>query len=245
MSTRSAVNTPRLFLESSTVSSIRLTPKCSTPHIHGGNHREPFGPSGDSYVSAAAGPLTGVRVLDLSWGIAGPVGVMLLADLGADVVKIEPPGGDPFRQQPAYHVWNRSRRSAVIDLKTDDGRNVFLRLCAGADVVVETFSPGTMGRLGLSYPELAESFPRLVYCSVPAYPPGHRFADRPGWDAPYKPAQECKMSNPAGGRAPCSSTSRRRAWPHAFCWQPACSPLSFTGSKVDEASTWRPLCIKV
>jgi len=122
-------------------------------------------------------------VLDLSWGIAGPIGVMLLADLGADVVKIEPPGGDPFRQQPAYHVWNRSRRSAVIDLKAHDGREVFLRLCAGADVVVETFSPGTMGRLGLSYPELAESFPRLVYCSVPAYPSGHRFAHRPGWDS--------------------------------------------------------------
>ena len=122
-------------------------------------------------------------MLDLSWGIAGPVGVMLLADLGADVVKIEPPGGDPFRQQPAYHVWNRSRRSAVVDLKTHGGRDVFLRLCSGADVVVETFSPGTMGRMGLSYPDLAESFPRLVYCSVPAYPPGHRFAGRPGWDA--------------------------------------------------------------
>jgi crotonobetainyl-CoA:carnitine CoA-transferase CaiB-like acyl-CoA transferase len=122
-------------------------------------------------------------VLDLSWGIAGPVGVMLLADLGADVIKIEPPGGDPFRRQPAYHVWNRSRRSAVINLKRHEGREVFLRLCEGADVVVETFSPGTMGRLGLSYPELAGTFPRLVYCSVPAYPPGHRFCDRPGWDA--------------------------------------------------------------
>src|SRR5271168_335515 len=113
----------------------------------------------------AAGPLQGVRVLDLSWGVAGPVGVLLLAELGADVIKVEPPGGDPFRRQPGYHVWNRSRRSAVINLKHEAGREVFLRLCDGADVVVETFSPGTMDRLGLSYADLAASFPRLVYCS--------------------------------------------------------------------------------
>ena len=129
-----------------------------------------------------AGPLQGIRVLDLSWGAAGPVGVLLLAELGADVVKVEPPGGDPFRRQPAYHVWNRSRRSVVLDLKADEGREAFLRLCEGADVVVEAFSPGTMDRLGLSWAELSERFPRLVLCSVPAYPPGHRFADRPGWD---------------------------------------------------------------
>jgi crotonobetainyl-CoA:carnitine CoA-transferase CaiB-like acyl-CoA transferase len=129
------------------------------------------------------GPLEGVRVLDLSWGIAGPLGVLLLAELGADVIKVEPPGGDPFRRQPGYHVWNRSRRSVVLDLKTEEGRDVFLRLCEPADVLVETFSPGTMERLGLSYDLLADRFPRLVYCSVPAYPPGHRFAGRPGWDA--------------------------------------------------------------
>jgi crotonobetainyl-CoA:carnitine CoA-transferase CaiB-like acyl-CoA transferase len=129
------------------------------------------------------GPLEGVRVLDLSWGVAGPVGVQLLAELGADVIKVEPPGGDPFREQPGYHVWNRSRRSIVLDLKADQGREAFLRLCERADVVVETFSPGTMERLGLSYVELSERFPRLIFCSVPAYPAEHRFADRPGWDA--------------------------------------------------------------
>jgi crotonobetainyl-CoA:carnitine CoA-transferase CaiB-like acyl-CoA transferase len=122
-------------------------------------------------------------VLDLSWGVAGPLGVLLLAELGADVIKVEPPGGDPFRRQPGYHVWNRSRRSVVLDLKADEGREVFLRLCEGADVLVETFSPGTMDRLGLSYADVSPRFPRLVFCSVPGYPPGHRFADRPGWDA--------------------------------------------------------------
>jgi crotonobetainyl-CoA:carnitine CoA-transferase CaiB-like acyl-CoA transferase len=134
-------------------------------------------------VTEPAGPLQGLRVLDLSWGVAGPVGVLLLAELGADVIKIEPPGGDPFRRQPAYYVWNRSRRSVVLDLKAGEGRDVFLRLCQEADVLVETFSPGTMDRLGLSYADVSPRCPRLVFCSVPAYPPGHRFADRPGWDA--------------------------------------------------------------
>ena len=134
-------------------------------------------------MTEAVGPLRGVRVLDLSWGVAGPVGVLLLAELGADVIKVEPPGGDPFRRQPGYHVWNRSRRSVVLDLKAEEGREAFLRLCGDADVLVETFSPGTMDRLGLSYADLSPQFPRLVFCSVPAYPPGHRFADRPGWDA--------------------------------------------------------------
>ena len=131
---------------------------------------------------ATAGPLAGVRLLDLTWGMAGPIGVLMLAELGADVVKVEPPGGDPFRAQPAYHVWNRSRRSVAVDLKDPGGKDAFLRLAGGADVLVESFRPGTMARLGLSYAELGERFPRLVYCSVPAYPPGHRFASRPGWD---------------------------------------------------------------
>jgi crotonobetainyl-CoA:carnitine CoA-transferase CaiB-like acyl-CoA transferase len=131
----------------------------------------------------ANGPLRGVRILDLSWGIAGPVGVMLLSDLGADVVKVEPPGGDPFRTQPGYHVWNRGRRSICIDLKDEAGRDAFLRLCDHADVLVESFSPGTMARLGLAYEDVSAGRPRLVYASVPAYPPKHRFAARPGWDA--------------------------------------------------------------
>jgi crotonobetainyl-CoA:carnitine CoA-transferase CaiB-like acyl-CoA transferase len=106
-----------------------------------------------------------------------------LAELGADIIKVEPPGGDPFRAQPGYHVWNRSRRSVVLDLKAERGRQALMRLCGDADVLVETFSPATMARLGLSYEDMSMELPRLVYCSVPAYPPGHRFADRPGWDA--------------------------------------------------------------
>jgi crotonobetainyl-CoA:carnitine CoA-transferase CaiB-like acyl-CoA transferase len=130
-----------------------------------------------------AGALDGVRVVDLSWGIAGPLGVLLLAEHGADVVKVEPPGGDPFRAYDGARVWNRSRRSLTVDLKNDDGRDVMRKLLASADVVVESFRPGVMERLGFGYEAVHRDLPRLIYLSVPAYPQGHRMAHRPGYDA--------------------------------------------------------------
>jgi crotonobetainyl-CoA:carnitine CoA-transferase CaiB-like acyl-CoA transferase len=129
------------------------------------------------------GALDGIRVLDLSWGIAGPLGVLLLAEQGADVVKVEPPGGDPFRAYDGARVWNRSRRSLTVDLKSDEGRDVMRKLVATADVIVESFRPGVMDRLGFGYESLHAEFPRLIYLSVPAYPDGHRMAQRPGYDA--------------------------------------------------------------
>jgi crotonobetainyl-CoA:carnitine CoA-transferase CaiB-like acyl-CoA transferase len=122
-------------------------------------------------------------VLDLSWGIAGPLGVLLLAEQGADVIKVEPPGGDPFRDYSGYAVWNRSRRSVTIDLKEPAGADAFRKLAEGADVIVETFRPGVMDRLGVGYDALHALNERLVYCSCPAYPDGHRLAQRPGYDA--------------------------------------------------------------
>jgi crotonobetainyl-CoA:carnitine CoA-transferase CaiB-like acyl-CoA transferase len=130
-----------------------------------------------------AGALEGIRILDLSWGIAGPLGVLLLAEQGADVIKVEPPGGDPFRVYDGYKVWTRSRRSVTCDLKSDAGVDAFRRLAATADVLVESFRPGVMDRLGVGYDALRAELLRLVYCSVPAYPPGHRLAHRPGYDA--------------------------------------------------------------
>ena len=129
------------------------------------------------------GALHGVRVLDLSWGIAGPLGVLLLAEQGADVIKVEPPGGDPFRDYSGYAVWNRSRRSVTVDLKQPAGADAFRKLAAEADVVVETFRPGVTDRLGIGFDALHTINPRLVYCSCPAYPDGHRLAQRPGYDA--------------------------------------------------------------
>lgn len=129
------------------------------------------------------GALHGVRVLDLSWGIAGPLGVLLLAEQGADVIKVEPPGGDPFRDYSGYAVWNRSRRSVTVDLKAPAGADAFRKLASDADVLVETFRPGVTDRLGIGFDALHELNPRLVYLSCPAYPDGHRLASRPGYDA--------------------------------------------------------------
>jgi crotonobetainyl-CoA:carnitine CoA-transferase CaiB-like acyl-CoA transferase len=130
-----------------------------------------------------AGALAGLRVLDLSWGIAGALGVLLLAEQGADVIKVEPPGGDPFRDYDGYAVWNRSRRSVTVDLKHPDGLDAFMRLAEDADALVETFRPGVTDRLGIGFDALHARSPRLVYCSCPAYPDGHRLAHRPGYDA--------------------------------------------------------------
>lgn len=129
------------------------------------------------------GALDGVKILDLSWGIAGPLGVMLLAEQGADVIKVEPPGGDPFRAYSGYAVWNRSRRSVTVDLKSPAGLAAFHQLVDDADVLVETFRPGVTDRLGIGYEDLHARNPRLVYCSCPGYPEGHRLAQRPGYDA--------------------------------------------------------------
>ena len=129
------------------------------------------------------GALDGLRILDLTTGIAGPIGVLLLAEQGADVIKVEPPGGHPFRDQPEYRVWDRSRRSVELDLKSDEGVAAFLGLVGTADVLVESFRPGAMAALGLDHASLRERFPRLVYCSIPGWPTASRRGSRPGWDA--------------------------------------------------------------
>jgi crotonobetainyl-CoA:carnitine CoA-transferase CaiB-like acyl-CoA transferase len=127
--------------------------------------------------------LEGIRVLDLSWGIAGPVAGMLLSDNGADVIKVEPPGGDPFRSSPGYAAWLRGRRSAELDLTEGADRATFLALARSADVVLESFSPGTTDALGIDADTLLAENPRLVYCSITGYGshPAHRA--RPAYDA--------------------------------------------------------------
>jgi crotonobetainyl-CoA:carnitine CoA-transferase CaiB-like acyl-CoA transferase len=134
-------------------------------------------------MPSVPGALDGVRILDLTWGAAGALGVLLLAEQGADTLKVEPPGGDPFRSYDGYRVWTRSRRAVQVDLKSAAGRQAFHRLAETADVVVESFRPGVAERLGVGYAACAATNPRLVYCSVPAWPEGHRFADRAGYDA--------------------------------------------------------------
>jgi crotonobetainyl-CoA:carnitine CoA-transferase CaiB-like acyl-CoA transferase len=127
--------------------------------------------------------LDGIRILDLSGGIAGPLGVLQLAEHGADVIKVEPPGGRADRGSPASRAYNRSRRSVTLDLKDPDGVRLFREMCGTADVLVEAFAHGTMARLGLDYASLRDDFPRLVYCSVPAWPSGSRYERRSGYEA--------------------------------------------------------------
>lgn len=139
------------------------------------------------------GALSGLRVLDLSRVLSGPFATMILADLGADVVKIENTGiGDDTRQwgppfqgdQAAYFMSvNRNKRSVCADLKTPDGLQVVLRLADRADVLVENFRPGTAARLGLGYDTIAARNPRLVYASISGYGQTGPWSSRPGYDA--------------------------------------------------------------
>jgi crotonobetainyl-CoA:carnitine CoA-transferase CaiB-like acyl-CoA transferase len=129
-----------------------------------------------------AGVFEGLDVLDLSWGTAGPMTTMFLVDNGARVTRIEPPGGDPFGDQSGYRVWNRGKRSARLDLQSTEGRQAFLALAAKADIVVDSFSPGTTARLGLDHPTLSELNPKVITCSITGYGDHEQHRDRPGYD---------------------------------------------------------------
>ncbi len=115
-----------------------------------------------------AGALEHIRVIDFGQYISGPLAGMLLADQGADVVRIDPPGG-PRWETPANSTWNRGKRSITLDLKQADDLAIARSLIQGADVVVENFRPGTMDRLGLGPEEMTGANPRLVYCSIPGF----------------------------------------------------------------------------
>ncbi|GMW06625.1 MAG: CoA transferase [Nevskiales bacterium] len=115
-------------------------------------------------------PLAGVRVIEFTHMVMGPAAGLMLADLGADVVKIEPAEGDSTRRLPGsgagyFPMYNRNKRSLCVDLKAEAGRAAVLRLIDQADVVIENFRPGTMDRLGFGYETLSRRNPRLIYCS--------------------------------------------------------------------------------
>ena len=130
-----------------------------------------------------AGVFDGLRVLDLSSGIAGPMTTMLLADNGALVTRIESPHGESFPPHSGSRVWNRGKRSALLDLGSDDGLAAFRTLAASADVVVESFAPGASNRLGIDHATLASTNPGLITCSITGYGRLGRDRDRPGYDA--------------------------------------------------------------
>jgi crotonobetainyl-CoA:carnitine CoA-transferase CaiB-like acyl-CoA transferase len=127
-------------------------------------------------------PLDGIRVVDLTSYIAGSYAATMLADMGADVLKIESPGGDSFRELPGFHAWNRGKRSVCVDLKAPDGVAIVQRLARGADVVMENMRPGVAERLGVGEAALRAHNPRLIYCSTTAFGSTGPYVDRPGFD---------------------------------------------------------------
>ncbi|MFL6664321.1 MAG: CaiB/BaiF CoA transferase family protein [Rhizobacter sp.] len=130
-------------------------------------------------------PLRGVRVLDLTRLVPGPVCTRHLADLGADVIKVEDTGAGDYAPPALRAIVNRNKRGLQLDLKHPDGVEAFLQLARGADVVVEGFRPGAMARLGLSYEALAAVNPRIVCCSLTGYGQTGPYRDRAGHDLNY------------------------------------------------------------
>lgn len=138
--------------------------------------------------------LDDVRVIDLSQYIPGPFATRQLADLGADVIKIEPPGGDPMRRfmhrecaaaSPVYQHLNRGKRICELDLKSSAGRDALARLIEGADVLLESFRPGALGRLGFAREQLERLNPRLIHCALSGYGQSGPYAQRAGHDINY------------------------------------------------------------
>jgi len=132
-------------------------------------------------------PLGGVRVLDFSMFVPGPFCSSILADLGAEVIKVEPPKGDPGRSYVPvqFRMENRNKRGIAIDLKNPRAKEVVVRLVAKADVVIEGFRPGVAKRLGIDYETLKKHKASLVYCSISGYGQTGPWKDRPGHDVNY------------------------------------------------------------
>jgi crotonobetainyl-CoA:carnitine CoA-transferase CaiB-like acyl-CoA transferase len=157
--------------------------RCETrPDNEGDGHVANQGKSGSGDEAAAKGILDGVRVIDCSEGIAGPVAALLLAEAGADVIKVERPGGDPSRSSLGFLTWNRSKRSVVLDLHTEPGRAELDSLLAGADVLIHGFGPTAAAELELDDEALRRNHPHLIASAVLGWPAGHPSADGPSDD---------------------------------------------------------------
>ena len=151
-------------------------------------------PASTPASAQATGPLRGMRVIDFTHFVAGPYATLILADMGAEVIKIENPArGDEFRHYPPYSdkldgegapfLWvNRNKKSVAVDLKSDEGQRIVRELIRSADIVVENFSTGVMERFGLGHEQLLKEQPNLIFCSISAYGRTGPFADRVGFD---------------------------------------------------------------
>jgi len=155
--------------------------------------------------------LEGIRILDLTQAMAGPMATMLLGDLGADIIKVEPVTGDQTRKwappylngMSAYFLSaNRNKRSIAIDLKSPEGKYVFKKLVENSDVLIENFRPGTMEKMGFSYNDLAEVKADLIYCSLSGYGQTGPGKDWPGYDLTVLANSGLMSINGEAGRPP-------------------------------------------
>ncbi len=165
----------------------------------------------DGADSTYPGPLAGVRVLDFTRVLAGPAASLALADLGAEVIKIEPPGsGDETRSFPPFrdgesHYYignNRGKKSIVIDLKSPEGVGLAKDLAAKCDILVENYRPGVMDRLGLGYETMAAINPRLIYCAISGFGMTGPLRDRPSFDIVAQALSGVLSVNGEPGRMP-------------------------------------------
>jgi len=157
--------------------------------------------------------LNDVKVIDVSQVLAGPFAAMMLGDLGADVIKVEPPDGDAIRRSfgttaewgetPGFMSVNRSKRSISLDLKTARGLEIFQRLVARCDVVIQNFRPGVAERLGISYEQLKPLNERLIYCSISGFGSTGPFSDRAGYDIIAQAMSGIMSVTGEPGGAPC------------------------------------------
>lgn len=135
------------------------------------------------------GALEGIRVIELASYVTGPFASLLLGDLGAEVVKVEQPRqGDPFRgwgeklYSATFCSLNRNKKSVTLDIRRDEGRDIFLKLVAGSDIMIENFRPGTLDKRGLGYEEVRALNPKIIYCSISGFGQEGPYRDLPGYD---------------------------------------------------------------
>ena len=179
-------------------------------------------------------PLKGVRVLDFTALLPGPFATVALADLGADVVKVEQPGGDFARRMPSslFRMANRNKRSMVLDLKHPDAGPIVEKLAKWADVAIEGFRPGVADRLGIGAATLREMNPRLVYCSLSGYGQSGPWRDVPGHDLNYLCAAGIMAMSGHWGEKP-----RRSAVPMADLAGGTYAAIAILSALIERAST--------
>jgi len=146
--------------------------------------------------------LSGFRVLDFGHYIPGPYVGMLLADQGAEAIKVESPQGDPYRRNPGFSVLNRNKRGIVLDLKKEICRDAAMQLAATADVIIENFSPAVAERLGIGFERINKINPRTVYLSISGYGRKGPYRSRPGWDAAVSAAAGMYVGQSGGEKFP-------------------------------------------